>query len=147
MTDCATFKFTPRDTKLVMPTGDGMLIGFLQGPELPLNLAIELHEKLAKYNKAKLPSETVRVRIGIHSGPAFVVNDILNNRNIWGPGIIIARRVMDIGDDGHILLSARAAEDLRVIRPVQTDHKTSTRFYDKTWTNIVNLFSLWKRFW
>jgi Adenylate and Guanylate cyclase catalytic domain len=126
MTDCATFKFTPRDTKLVMPTGDGMLIGFLQGPELPLNLAIELHEKLAKYNKAKLPSETVRVRIGIHSGPAFVVNDILNNRNIWGPGIIIARRVMDIGDDGHILLSERAAEDLRelsdqykqIIRPV-----------------------------
>jgi hypothetical protein len=50
MTDCATFKFTPRDTKLVMATGDGMLIGFLQGPELPLNLAIELHEKLAKYN-------------------------------------------------------------------------------------------------
>jgi len=31
---------------LVLPTGDGMTIGFLQGPELPLRLAIELHEKL-----------------------------------------------------------------------------------------------------
>ena len=53
------------------------------------------------------------MRIGIHSGHVYVVNDILNNKNIWGPGIIIARRVMDIGDDGHILLSPRAAEDLR----------------------------------
>jgi hypothetical protein len=67
MTDCATFKFTPRDTKLVMPTGDGMLIGFLQGPELPLNLAIELHGKLAKYNKAKLPSETAPRLYIVHS--------------------------------------------------------------------------------
>jgi hypothetical protein len=109
------FKLTSKDTILVLPTGDGMAIGFLQGPELPLKLAVELHQELAKYNKGKIPSETVRVRIGIHSGPVFVVEDILNNKNIWGPGIIIARRIMDIGDDGHILLSARIAEDLREI--------------------------------
>ncbi len=63
-----TFRFTPRETMLVLPTGDGMAIGFLQGPELPLNLAIEIHRMLAKYNKAKIPAETIRVRIGIHSG-------------------------------------------------------------------------------
>ena len=34
------------------------------------------------------------------------------NKNIW-PGIIIARRIMDFGNDGHILLSSRVAEDLR----------------------------------
>jgi hypothetical protein len=98
---------------LVLPTGDGMAIGFLQGPQMPLYLAIELHEKLALYNKGKIPSQAIRVRIGIHSGHVFVVKDILNNKNIWGPGIIIARRIMDLGDDGHILLSARTAEDLR----------------------------------
>ena len=112
---------------LVLPTGDGMAIGFLQGPELPLNLAIEIHKMLSKYNKAKIPAEIIRVRIGIHSGAAFVVDDVLNNKNIWGPGIILARRIMDIGDDGHILLSARISEDLReisdyykqILRPVQ----------------------------
>jgi hypothetical protein len=39
----------------------------------------------------------------------------------------LARRIMDIGDDGHILLSARISEDLReisdyykqILRPVQ----------------------------
>jgi hypothetical protein len=112
---------------LVLPTGDGMAIGFLQGPELPLNLAIEIHRMLSKYNKAKIPAEIIRVRIGIHSGPAFVVEDILSNKNIWGPGIILARRIMDIGDDGHILLSSRISEDLieisdyykQILRPLQ----------------------------
>jgi hypothetical protein len=124
--ECSAFKNTPKEFMLVLPTGDGMAIGFLQGPEFPLQLAIELHKKLTEYNKGRIPSETVRVRIGIHSGNVFVVNDVLDNKNVWGPGIIIARRVMDLGEDGHILMSPRVAEDLRelsdeykrVIKPV-----------------------------
>jgi hypothetical protein len=124
--ECVAFKATPKEMMLVLPTGDGMAIGFLQGPELPLNLAIELHKKLEQYNHDKIPSETVRIRVGIHAGNVFVVNDVLGNKNVWGPGIIIARRVMDLGDDGHILVSTRMAEDLRelsdeykrIIKPV-----------------------------
>ena len=51
---------------------------------------------------------------------------ISNSDIFWGPGLILARRVMDFGDDNHILLSPRLAEDLRelsddyrkIIRPV-----------------------------
>jgi class 3 adenylate cyclase len=107
------YRSAPHDSTLVLPTGDGMAIGFLQEPERPLLLAIELHEKLREYNKGKLPNETIQVRIGIHSGAVFVVKDLKGNSNIWGPGIIMARRIMDIGDEGHILLSARVADDLR----------------------------------
>jgi hypothetical protein len=113
VSECPSFLSIPKEAMLVLPTGDGMVIGFTQGPELPLHLAIELSKGIAKHNKGKIPSESIRIRIGIHSGPVFLVNDILNNRNIWGPGIIIARRIMDIGEDGHILMSARTAEDLR----------------------------------
>ena len=126
ITECKAFKSVPIDSLLLLPTGDGCCIGFMQGPELPLLLAIELHEKLFAYNKGKIPSETVRIRIGLHSGNCFIVNDLLGNRNTWGPGIIYARRVMDFGDDGHILLSPTLAEDLRslsdeyygIIKPV-----------------------------
>jgi hypothetical protein len=111
--ECIAFKTTSKDSLLVLPTGDGMAIGFLQSPELPLNLAIELHKKIGVYNRAKIPTEALRLRIGIHSGPVFVVNDVLENKNVWGQGIIIARRIMDVGNDGHILLSSRIAEDLR----------------------------------
>ncbi len=126
ISETAIYESTPKETILTLPTGDGMCLGFLQGPELPLHLAIELHRKLDEYNKGKIPTETVRVRIGLHSGSCFIVKDIKNNDNVWGPGIILARRVMDFGDDAHILLSTRLAEDLRelsdeyrrIIKPV-----------------------------
>ena len=113
ISECEAFASTPKETLLVLPTGDGMLLGFLQGPELPLQLSMQLHKMLQEYNKSKIPSETVRVRIGLHSGNCFIVNDIQGNKNVWGPGVILARRVMDFGDDWHILLSTRIAEDLR----------------------------------
>ncbi len=112
ISDCQSFKSVPIDSLLLLPTGDGCCIGFMQGPELPLLLAVELHTKLAVYNKGKIPSETVRIRIGLHSGNCFLVNDLLGQRNTWGPGIIYARRVMDFGDDAHILMSPSLAEDL-----------------------------------
>ena len=79
------------------------------------------------------------MRIGLHSGPVYIVSDILNNKNVWGPGIIIARRIMDIGDDGHILLSARIAEDLReisdqykkIIRPLYDRNRLTTKHSQK----------------
>jgi hypothetical protein len=111
--NCAAYKSTSAKKKLVLPTGDGVAIGFLQGPErpeLPLELAIQLHQKIKKYNEGRIPSESLYVRIGIHSGPVFTVKDLEGNRNIWGPGIILARRVMDLGDDGHILVSSNFAK-------------------------------------
>jgi len=126
ISECQSFQSVPIDSLILLPTGDGCCIGFMQGPELPFLVAVELHQKLAEYNKAKIPSETVRVRIGLHSGNCFLVDDLLGQRNTWGPGIIYCRRVMDFGDDGHILLSPSLAEDLRslsdeyhaVIKPV-----------------------------
>jgi hypothetical protein len=124
--ECDAYKTMPEDSLLILPTGDGMAIGFLQGPELPLRLAIELQGKLSEYNKARIPTEIVQVRIGLHSGNVFVVNDIQGNKNIWGPGLIITRRVMDFGDENHILLSNALAEGLhelsdeyvKIIKPV-----------------------------
>lgn len=126
-----------------------MAIGFLHGPAIPLTLAIELHRSLARYNQGRNLSDSVHIRIGIHSGPVFVVKDIHNNDNIWGPGIIIARRVMDIGKDGHILLSSRIAEDLRelsdeykqIIKPLHDyniKHSQSLLIYSAYGTGFGN---------
>ena len=140
VSECPSFLSISKEMMLVLPTGDGMVIGFTQGPQIPLGLAIELNKRIGKYNRGKIPSEIIRTRIGIHSGPVFIVNDILNNRNIWGPGIIIARRIMDLGEDGHILMSSRTAEDLRelsyeykkIIKPLHdytTKHGQSLLIY------------------
>ena len=50
--------------------------------------------------------------MGIHSGPVQYIKDANARENISGVGINIARRVMDCGDAGHILVSKRFADDL-----------------------------------
>ena len=105
-----------KEKKIVLPTGDGMAIGFFMNPESPLQLVIQLHSKLRTYNRGKSDGDMLRVRIGLGSGPVFIVNDINGNQNVWGPGIILARRVMDVGDNSHILLSSTMAESLITLK-------------------------------
>jgi len=109
---CDTFK--KASDKRVLPTGDGMAIGFMLSPESPLQLGIDLHQALKKYNShtSKEDGSFLDARIGLASGSVFIVNDVNSNQNIWGPGIIFARRVMDVGDGGHILLAGPLAESL-----------------------------------
>jgi class 3 adenylate cyclase len=104
--------YNGEEKKIILPTGDGMVIGFVLNPENPLKLGIQLHQKLRTYNRGKGDRDKLKVRIGLSSGPVFSVNDIQNNQNFWGPGIIMARRVMDIGGEGHILLSEPLAKAL-----------------------------------
>ena len=106
-----------KEKKIVLPTGDGMAVGFFMHPESPLQLAVQLHLKLRTYNRGKSNNEDMLgVRIGLSSGPIFIVNDMNGNQNVWGPGIILARRVMDIGDNLHILLSGSMAESLIALK-------------------------------
>ncbi|MFL6488424.1 MAG: hypothetical protein ACJ70V_02260 [Nitrososphaera sp.] len=67
---------------------------------------------MSSYNQERDNSDSVGVRIGLGSGPVFTVSDLNNVQNIWGPGIILARRVMDAGDNGHILIAEKLAEEL-----------------------------------
>jgi len=110
--DCKTFTDSSKDRLLILPTGDGMLIGFENGLEEPLKLAIEFQKKLTEYNKNAINIEQIETRIGCNIGHVFVVKDIYGNMNLWGPGAILARRVMDMGDANHILVSSDLRNDL-----------------------------------
>lgn len=110
--ECEAFRKTPDESKIILPTGDGMAIGFKENPELPYRLSTELHKHLKKYNKRRAPDDMIDVRIGLSSGPVFTVSDISDNPNVWGPGIILARRVMDLGDSWHIMLAENLANQL-----------------------------------
>lgn len=100
--------------KKVLPTGDGMAIGYMRDLEAPLKLSLEVHNELKKYNKKIEGSEEskIGIRIGLASGSVFIVNDVNNNQNIWGPGIILARRVMDLADSGDVYIENNLAESL-----------------------------------
>jgi len=92
--------------KLVcLPTGDGLALVFFGDPVAPVRCAVELGSALRKRAELKL-------RMGIHAGPIYRVPDINANVNIAGMGINMAQRVMDCGDEGHILVSRAVADTL-----------------------------------
>src|SRR5207249_3335582 len=76
-----------------LPTGDGVALVFSNGAEAPVQCALEIARAIKKYPQ-------LRLRMGIHSGPVNVVNDVNNRANVAGAGINIAQRVMDCGDAG-----------------------------------------------
>src|SRR4026209_1464600 len=88
-----------------LPTGDGMVLVFMNNPEAPVECALEISQKLQNRPQLKL-------RMGIHSGPVNPVADVNDQANLAGAGINIAQRVMSCGEAGHILLSRHVAEDL-----------------------------------
>ncbi len=100
------FRVAQAAGKLIsLPTGDGMILVFFGDPEAAMECALEISSALKKYPK-------IRARMGIHSGPVNRVADINEAQNAAGAGIDLAQRVMDCGDEGHILLSRRVAYDL-----------------------------------
>ena len=90
---------------LKIPTGDGMVLVFYTSPEAPVQCAVEISRALKEHPR-------LHVRMGIHSGPVSGVVDVTERANLTGAGINVAKRVMDCGDAGHILLSKHVAEDL-----------------------------------
>ncbi len=100
------FRAAEAASKLVrLPTGDGMVLAFFTSPDAPVRCAVAIDRALR--GKTNLP-----LRMGIHSGPVDLVEDVNDKLNLAGAGVNMAQRVMDCGDAGHILLSARAADDL-----------------------------------
>jgi TolB-like protein/Tfp pilus assembly protein PilF len=88
-----------------IPTGDGMVLVFYTNPGAPAQCAVEVSCALKEQPR-------LQVRMGIHSGPVSGVVDVNERANLAGAGINMAKRVMDCGDAGHILLSKHVAEDL-----------------------------------
>src|SRR5271165_6882505 len=101
-----TFARAHQKQRLIsLPTGDGVALVFFGDPEAPARCALELSQELRGHPELKL-------RMGIHTGPVYRVDDINANQNVSGGGINIAQRVMDCGDEGHILVSEAVADTL-----------------------------------
>jgi serine/threonine protein kinase len=114
----ADYKRADRKGQLVrLPAGDGMALAFLQDVTAPVRCACDIVRAVQSHREIKL-------RIGIHSGPVYLSDDINANRNVVGSGVNLAQRVMDCGNAGHILVSRNIAEVLQEIshwRPLLHD--------------------------
>ena len=81
--------------RVVIDTGDGAAIAFLDDPERALFAAIAIFD-----NVGELP-----VRMGINLGPVYLSKDINGQNNVIGDGINVAQRVMSFAQKGELLVS------------------------------------------
>jgi ankyrin repeat protein/class 3 adenylate cyclase len=84
---------------IILPTGDGMVLGFFTYLEDALNCGVAVA-------KAVKNRPDLQMRMGVHCGPVIPMEDINGNLNISGDGINYAQRVMDAGESNHLLVSA-----------------------------------------
>jgi class 3 adenylate cyclase len=104
---------------ILRKTGDGMAIVFFDDPKIqedvayPVQCAIELDSAI-KHQAVFLQKRVganFRLRMGIHSGNVIVVSSA-GEDDVAGDGINISQRVMDCGDEGHILVSSAVAQKI-----------------------------------
>ena len=77
-----------------------------------MNLLNIYIKKINQYNKQKPTNEKIHVRIGINSGMISKHKGVKGRGNYWGRGLIHAQRIMNAGDESHILIRANVAQEL-----------------------------------
>ncbi|HYR33813.1 MAG TPA: adenylate/guanylate cyclase domain-containing protein [Burkholderiales bacterium] len=116
--------------RIVIDTGDGAAIAFLDDPERALFAAVAIFD-----NVGELP-----VRMGINLGPVYLSKDINGQDNVIGDGINVAQRVMSFAQKGELLVSRSFYEVVLLLsgdyasmfqaRAAQTDkHNRSHELY------------------
>lgn len=88
---------------IILDTGDGAAVGFLQHPEEALEVAMRFRESVMSGQRGD--HRGPKVRIGIHLGPINVVKDVTGRSNMVGDGINDAQRVMGFAGVDQIYIS------------------------------------------
>ncbi|HAH06743.1 MAG TPA: hypothetical protein DCM05_09505, partial [Elusimicrobia bacterium] len=91
------------DERIILDTGDGAAIGFLQHPEDALQVAREFREVVTGHQHKDYPE--LEVRTGIHLGPVSIVKDMNGQSNMVGDGINDAQRIMSFAGIDQIYIS------------------------------------------
>ena len=93
----------PPSERIIVDTGDGAAISFLENPEAALFAALVVLDHASE----------VSVRMGINLGPVTLMQDINGRDNMVGDGINAAERVMSFAKDGQLLVSRSFYEVVR----------------------------------
>ena len=98
-------------------TGDGgyLIVDTKDSAKL-LDVVKELQKNLEKHNESeKTQKWHVHVRTGINVGPAEVKREGQKIVDVAGNAIVYAKRIMDIGQENHVLLTSSAVTTILAI--------------------------------
>ncbi len=101
VSDC--LKELGKSERIILDTGDGAAIGFMQHPEDALKVAMQFRNSVTANQHNDYPD--LKVRIGIHLGPISIVKDMNGQSNMVGDGINDAQRVMSFAGTDQVYIS------------------------------------------
>ena len=107
----------PEDRRIIVDTGGGALVSFLDDPEDALFMVLHLHQALPGAYSGQGFGGTMRSCINL--GPVVLSRDVNGRPLTLGDGVNIARRLMRCADPGEIIVS-RSCYDL--LATVSADH-------------------------
>ena len=93
--------------RLVHGNGDSMLVEFGSALDA-VATAIDIQERMARFNEALDEEQKLLFRIGVHLGEVIVDED---TRDLFGDGVNLAERIQSMAEPGGIAVS-RAVRDL-----------------------------------
>lgn len=94
------------DGRLVKSLGDGLLLEFKEIPPA-VSAALDMHQRIATYNKARDPSAAMRLRGGVH-----VADVVVDELDVYGSGVNLAARLASLAGPGEIVVSAQVRDGL-----------------------------------
>jgi class 3 adenylate cyclase len=97
--------------RLVHSTGDSMLAEF-SSAGTALQVAIDIQERMLRFNAALVEEQRLQFRIGVHLGE-IMVDD--SNQDIYGDGVNLTERIQVMAEPGSIAVS-RAVRDVAKLR-------------------------------
>ena len=97
--------------RLVGTAGDAMLAEF-GSAVTAVSAALDIQERMAKFNDTIEPEQRMNFRIGVHLGEVIVDDE---DQNIFGDGVNLAARIQAMAEPGGIAVS-RAVRDLVELR-------------------------------
>jgi adenylate cyclase len=97
--------------RLVGTAGDAMLAEF-GSAVTAVGAAIDIQERMARFNEALHADQRMMFRIGVHLGEVIVDDE---DQNIFGDGVNLAARIQALAEPGGIAVS-RAVRDLVELR-------------------------------
>jgi class 3 adenylate cyclase len=102
----------PLDETVMVDTGDGVALTFLNDVEQALLVASKVAQQTAKVTSQHPRFE---LRMGIHVGPIKRMRDINAQPNVIGDGINTAQRIMSFAAPGQVLVSRAYYEMVSVL--------------------------------
>lgn len=109
-------KGIPKKSLILLPTGDGVCIVFLNMDDpydVHVQVALDILKFVADHNeKTQDPMRQIEVRVGINANVDNLVVGVNGETNIAGAGINLAQRVMSAADGNQVLVGQPVFETL-----------------------------------